>query len=159
MESVQLDIASIHYGVHSHSQQVDHHLDKDVLFNSHIARHVRIHIDTKLDTKLLRIVVCHAAHLIEAGTDIDALKHRLCKVVLRHIVDVLEISDAVPGASHHRQAIFRQVKLLLVTASLDELFQVLTRQVGVIIDQAHHVLGEFDHVPASVDKLSQCHSN
>ena len=159
LESVQLDIAAIHNGVHSHSQQVDHHLDKDVLFDSHIARHVRIHIDTQLDAKLLRIVVCHAAHLIEAGADIDALKHRLCEVVLRHIMYVLEIPDAVPRTSHHRQAISHQVKLFLVAARFDKLFQVLTRQVGVIIDQAHHVLSEFNHVPASVDKLAQCYSN
>ena len=119
LESVQLDVAAIHNGVHSHSEQVDHHLDKDVLFDSHIAWHVRIHIDTQLDAKLLRIVVCHAAHLIETGTDIDALKHRLCKVVLRHIVNVLEIPDAVPRTSHHRQAVSHQVKLLLVTASFD----------------------------------------
>ena len=65
LESVQLDIAAIHNGVHSHSQQVDHHLDKHILLNRHVARHMRIHICAQLDAKLLGIVVCHAAHLVE----------------------------------------------------------------------------------------------
>ena len=71
--------------------------------------------------------------------------------MLRHVVNVLEIANAVPGASHHRQAVFEQVKLRRAAALLDQLFQVLTRQVGEIVDQAHHILGEFDHKLACVD--------
>ena len=65
-------------------------------------------------------------------------------------MDVLEVTDAVTGASHLTQTVIQHVSLVLVLALLDQCFQILTRHISVIIDQTHHILSELYHVTAFV---------
>lgn len=61
-----VDVASVHDCVHCHPQQVDHHLDEKVLFDSDKFRDVIRDVALDFDRLLLGVVLADIAELIEA---------------------------------------------------------------------------------------------
>ena len=70
-------------------------------------------------------------------------------------MNVLEVADAVPCAAHLTKTIIQHVQLPGVIGCLYKLAQVLAGHAGVVVDQAHHVLSELDHVAPSRFKFTE----
>ena len=79
-------------------------------------------------------------------------------------MDVLEVTNTVPCACHHTQAVLEKLNLVLIwyvaaLRSPNQLLQILRSQISVVIDKAHHVLCELYHEATSVDEITKCYGD
>ena len=79
-------------------------------------------------------------------------------------MDVLEVTNTVPCACHHTQAVLEKLDLVLIryvaaVRCLNQLLQILRSQISVVIDETHHVLCELYHEATSVDEISKCYGD
>ena len=99
-ERMHLNVATVHDGVHCHTKQIYHDLNEEVLFDRDVLVSSWVDLTTHFDAKLLTVVLANLKHFFQTASDVHHFQLWLLEVVISYVVDVLEISDTVPGTSH-----------------------------------------------------------